>query len=181
QKRFQDAITGMPSETQINRRVANAFGEVGRAAGEAFKVRFSETVDISDSLKEMASQAMEGLTALADATNQDVQDAKDAMANSANYVADRFEQFFDGIRNGESAWQSLRDVALGVLQDIASALMRSSILKMIGGIFGDSVQAPLQTGMSFPGFANGTRSAPGGLAWVGERGEELAGLPGRTR
>jgi hypothetical protein len=28
-----------------------------------------------------------------------------------------------------------------------------------------------------PGFANGTSSAPGGLAWVGERGPELVNLP----
>jgi TP901 family phage tail tape measure protein len=30
---------------------------------------------------------------------------------------------------------------------------------------------------SIPGFATGTRSAPGGLAWVGERGPELVRLP----
>lgn len=30
---------------------------------------------------------------------------------------------------------------------------------------------------TIPGFANGTRFAPGGLAWVGERGPELVALP----
>lgn len=32
-------------------------------------------------------------------------------------------------------------------------------------------------GLSFPMFANGTDSAPGGLAIVGERGPELVNLP----
>ena len=32
-------------------------------------------------------------------------------------------------------------------------------------------------GLSFPMFAGGTDSAPGGLAWVGERGPELVNLP----
>ncbi|MCJ7676820.1 MAG: hypothetical protein MUO35_03770, partial [Anaerolineales bacterium] len=32
-----------------------------------------------------------------------------------------------------------------------------------------------------PGFASGTLSSPGGLAWVGERGKELVNLPGGSR
>jgi len=32
-------------------------------------------------------------------------------------------------------------------------------------------------GTSVPKFANGTQNAPGGMAWVGERGPELVNLP----
>lgn len=41
-----------------------------------------------------------------------------------------------------------------------------------GGLIGG-----LLRGIGIPGFANGTNSAPGGLAWVGERGPELVNLP----
>ena len=33
------------------------------------------------------------------------------------------------------------------------------------------------SGIFTPGFANGTQNAPGGMAWVGERGPELVNLP----
>jgi hypothetical protein len=39
-----------------------------------------------------------------------------------------------------------------------------------GGLVGSLLSA-------IPGFANGTNSAPGGMAWVGERGPELVNLP----
>ena len=51
--------------------------------------------------------------------------------------------------------------------------------KKVGGIIGGVLQLGVQlSGNSgFPGFANGTDFAPGGLAWVGERGPELVNLP----
>ncbi len=36
----------------------------------------------------------------------------------------------------------------------------------------------IPAGLRLPGFASGTDSAPGGLAWVGEHGKELVNLPG---
>ena len=46
-----------------------------------------------------------------------------------------------------------------------------------GGIFGT-----LMSGLGhILGFASGTGSAPGGLAWVGENGPELVNLPGRSQ
>jgi hypothetical protein len=57
---------------------------------------------------------------------------------------------------------------------------------LFGGFFGGGGSAPTMSGtglgagtggLSFPMFADGTASAPGGMAIVGERGPELVNLP----
>ena len=74
--------------------------------------------------------------------------------------------------------------------------MFSSLLGGLGGLFGGlggsadvtyGSALPASGGLSLstfgaingvPGFASGTDSAPGGLAWVGEKGPELMNVPG---
>lgn len=57
-----------------------------------------------------------------------------------------------------------------IMEDILRLLIRKAILAPLSGTL-DSALAGL------PGFANGTSSAPGGLAVVGERGPEVVNLP----
>lgn len=53
-----------------------------------------------------------------------------------------------------------------------------SIGASISSSFTKAVKAfEKMSGINIPGFANGTRNAPGGLAWVGENGPELTYLP----
>lgn len=80
--------------------------------------------------------------------------------------------FVDILRSrniGEEIGYRFRDAAFNNLEQLFSKLF-SSALSSDGGIFGSLLK-------SIPGFANGTRSAPGGLAFVGERGPELVNLP----
>lgn len=55
-----------------------------------------------------------------------------------------------------------KDALANLLGNVGSRLLDSAV----SGLFS-----------SIPGFAMGTSHAPGGLAWVGERGPELVGLP----
>lgn len=72
------------------------------------------------------------------------------------------------------------------LDDAAIQAVRQQILKLAGELKQElilpvSVGSPSSESADIPGFAKGTRSAPSGLAWVGEMGPELINLKGGER
>jgi len=85
--------------------------------------------------------------------------------------------------------QSLGGALVSSIRAAAAELVTSGLLDLFlgqrsagggarsGGLFGSIVGALFGSGA----FANGTKSAPGGLAMVGERGRELVGLPRGAR
>jgi phage-related tail protein len=79
----------------------------------------------------------------------------------ASGIARTFEDILTGTASFNEGFRSLLAQSLG---QAGSGLINAGI----GGIFG---------GLGIPGFARGTRFAPGGLALVGERGPELVNLP----
>jgi tape measure domain-containing protein len=87
--------------------------------------------------------------------------------------------------------QTFADMAqntINAFDRVANAIKGGGFLDILGsviglgmqlgsaGVFGKSIATTLNTPRT-PGFANGTRFAPGGLAVVGERGRELVNLP----
>ncbi|MFN3473571.1 MAG: hypothetical protein ACK4ZW_05945 [Blastomonas sp.] len=76
---------------------------------------------------------------------------------------------FDGLtRNIEGTllgFQSLSDAAENFSKQLLSMALQAFVF------------APLGKALKIPGYADGTSSAPGGLALVGERGPELVNLP----
>ncbi|WP_088648227.1 hypothetical protein [Marinibacterium profundimaris] len=78
--------------------------------------------------------------------------------------------FSDILKGGKSLGEGLASVfdnLAGILfNQVGSALFSGVSMSLGGAITG-----------AIPGFANGTNSAPGGLAWVGEQGRELVNLP----
>ncbi len=110
---------------------------------------------------------------------------------------DGLDRLIDGISTSIAevqslgdAFKALRDIFQSVIQDMIAQLIRLGIQRalvgLIGGAFGGPSAGLLgsvnSTIAGNPGlFANGTRSAPGGMAWVGERGRELINLPKGTR
>ena len=66
---------------------------------------------------------------------------------------------------------------LGKLLKGATSLFTKALVPGGGGYVSDLGSVNLGLGSRMPGFASGTESAPGGLAWVGERGPELVNLP----
>lgn len=105
-----------------------------------------------------------------------------------------FSDLKSGLRDGQNMWEALGNTAANALDKIADralSMAANGIFDMIfgafmGGIGGGFGMGGGMRGISsitgssggfFPGFASGTNYAPGGLAWVGERGPELVNLP----
>lgn len=120
---------------------------------------------------------------------------------TATVEASKLAEEQDRARENAEKWLGVgRDVTKGLISDLmngtsaadafANALSRigdallDDVLNSIfqingaggGGIL-SSIFGLFTGGKKIPGFANGTRSAPGGLAIVGERGPELVNLP----
>lgn len=109
--------------------------------------------------------------------------------------------FTQQIRNGASAMDALKAAGLNALGKISDKLVSMAadnlwnsafggggsggLGSLFSSFFGGSSSAPTMVtglgagtgGLSFPMFASGTKSAPGGLAIVGEKGPELVNLP----
>lgn len=115
-----------------------------------------------------------------------------SIASAVESWADNLgEQIGAAFRTGKFEWQ---DLVTTILTDVAKlatqqmitrplAGLLGSVLGGIGGGFGGgfgggwNIPTGYVPGGFYPGFANGTPSAPGGLAWVGERGPELMHVP----
>jgi phage-related minor tail protein len=103
----------------------------------------------------------------------------DALAVGAQSAAGRMERAFDKfLRTGEFNFESLRGVALGVLNDIASAALQ----QLIGGIFGGKqgsggigniLVGGVLGALGLPGRATGGPVSASTAYLVGERGPEL--------
>jgi hypothetical protein len=102
--------------------------------------------------------------------------------NAAMETATRFgENLAQSLGQALVFGQSLGDALKSSIRAAAAELVTSGLLNLLlgqkdssgvrsGGFVGGLLKA-------LPFFANGTNSAPGGLAMVGERGRELVGLP----
>ena len=94
-------------------------------------------------------------------------DALRGALHGAGGAAREGTSFVDGLRAVLSAMAAIIEGVINGLRRMADAI-RS--MPSLGDIIPD-----------IPGFANGTNFAPGGLAWVGERGPELVELPRGSR
>lgn len=95
-----------------------------------------------------------------------VKDDVDQLSESLQSVKSSAKSAFAGLVTGaKSAKEALGEM----LSSVATALANSAFNSLFGNAF-DGLSGVL-------GFANGTLSAPGGLALVGERGPELVNLP----
>ncbi len=109
-------------------------------------------------------------------------------------VRDALGGLRSALEDGKISFEELGDIALSVLDKIIDKIQTDlidAIFSMnkaaggggggwlgglFGGIFGGGGSDPW-SGLRVPGYANGTNFAPGGAAWVGERGPELVNLP----
>jgi hypothetical protein len=149
-----------------------------------------EDVQIANQLKGIygsdVPKALASTEAAAIRTNNALKGVGDAFSSSLNQPLLDFET---GSKNATQSLQSFASAfSRSLLQMANQALIVKPLLSGIGGLFGlgGSGSTPVMSGsdlgagtggMSFPMFAGGTDSAPGGLAWVGERGPELVNLP----
>ncbi|WFU23143.1 hypothetical protein QA649_34445 [Bradyrhizobium sp. CB1717] len=121
---------------------------------------------------------------------------KDISDTSRDWTKGFLSDMMNARRQGESFWQSFRDAGANALNKISDKLMQMAVDGLwskafgggssggfsLAGLFGGgSGSTPVMSsglgagtgGLSFPMFADGTDSAPGGWSIVGEKGPEL--------
>lgn len=104
----------------------------------------------------------------------------DLLGVGADSATRRMENAFERfVRTGKFNFESLRQLALGVLADIAGAALRSGIDSLLGSIGGGSrtghggLLTSVLSGLGLPGRATGGLVAARKPYLVGERGPEL--------
>jgi hypothetical protein len=104
---------------------------------------------------------------------KDVTEARAATMRATRAIGESFGQMAD--RTLQALDRMTSAIKGGGFLDILGSVLNLGL--QLGGLgaFGKGFQAKVNAGV--PGFANGTRFAPGGLAMVGERGPELVNLP----
>lgn len=128
---------------------------------------------LAQSMPETAGRAVDG-----------VGDAFDSLSGT---VGSTMRRATDSVLQGTFKMRDLlRQLAADLARAGLSALGNaagSALKTAIGGLFSSTAGTAI-TSASLPpigAFANGTPSAPGGLAWVGERGPELVDMPRGAR
>jgi len=118
-----------------------------------------------------ASQNIGTATAAMDQARDAVNKLNSASAQVGSALSNAFA---DAVVEGKN----LNDV----LSNLLKTLEKAAINSLFSSFFNQQAGGGLSPFASFaksliPGFAEGTDFAPGGLAWVGERGKELVNLP----
>lgn len=155
--------------------------EATRTPLEQFQARIAllnkmrETLDEAtfsqDTYNRAVAQAQDAFTKAEEAGNK----AKQTFEQIGQSIAWTFSSAFQGLIDGS---KRVKDVLADLLKQLGSMLMNSAFQALFsGGKAGGGILGNLFGGFKIPGFATGTNYAPGGLAWVGERGPELVNLP----
>ena len=152
-----EAVTATDSIRTMN----SALDEAGGSGGPGgAKAKLSE---IDKAAKAAAEQAQKDLEAALEESERKAHETADSIKGSLT-------EGFKGIITGA---QSMGDALGGIFASLADMAFNN---------FGDAIFGGLSKAIApifgpVPGFANGTNYAPGGMAWVGERGPELVNLP----
>ncbi|MBL3554712.1 hypothetical protein JMM51_21450, partial [Rhodovulum sulfidophilum] len=148
-------------------------------------------------VSEEAGNTATNLARIGDAAGGDggtsaVTQATGQLADTAKTASDSFKTFFKDVARGSGdagdAISALADRMLDDLLDRALSPLTDAMGSLFDGLFsglfggggasgGGGTVTQLFPSGGLPGFARGTDSAPGGLAWVGEAGPELVNLP----
>lgn len=161
----------------------SASADAGRARADALAqaadAPLKSIAALREALKGSTEDTEDGTTA-ADRLNDALGGLGDSAAGGVRKAKEETEQLSEGLQSVKSSAKSAfaglvtgaksAKEALGeMLSSVATALANSAFNSLFGNAF-DGLSGVL-------GFANGTLSAPGGLALVGERGPELVNLP----
>lgn len=195
-KAFNDALQANISKGLLDPKNMEQMTAATNASAKAFE-------DLSDAAKVAGSALPQFQSALNDAGSARKQldgFAVEAMSVNRGF----FTTFGQQLRSGASAWSSFKSAGLDALGKLSDKLMSMAadslfaaafggkggaggLLGGLGSLFGlggSGSTAVMSSGLgagtgglSFPMFASGTSSAPGGMALVGEKGPELVRLP----
>ena len=120
---------------------------------------------------------------IADDVDAPIKAVQESFAAIGNSVSDAFK----GMLTGAMSWKDgMRSIISSVIDELWRLYVVQQIVGMVTSFLGGTTGAtaarlaPSATATiaaNAPLFANGTVNAPGGMAWVGERGPELVNLP----
>ena len=163
----ETAIIGRSSYEADRARAAFDLLEAAKESNVKITPELQTKIDMLATSYASAKQNVENMTA-----------AQESMKALGQELGQSMTSFFsDMVSGGKNA----EDAVMNLTKRLADMAFQAAFMgtgpmaalfgtKDSGGIFGSLIS-------SFPGFANGTNSAPGGLAMVGERGPELVNLP----
>jgi tape measure domain-containing protein len=167
-------------------RIVDAFYDSERAALEGALL----AEDINDADRAILQAKLGALDAAKRAeTTRAKQDTAGPLESYVNSLPQGFDEIGQSIEG--AAVSGIKDLNSGLAEAIVNGENLGNVLENAGKQFvAQLIQIGLQLlfieaikgigsalGFSLPGFANGTNSAPGGLAIVGERGPEIVNLP----
>ncbi|WP_375762618.1 hypothetical protein ACE10W_16670 [Bradyrhizobium sp. B025] len=155
--------------------------------------------DVADQAKVAGAALPQLQQAFNDATNARKQ-LDSLMVEGMSVNRGFFTTFNQQLRGGANAWNAFKSAGLDALGKLSDKLASMAADKLFANAFGGSSggiaslfglggsgSTPVMSaagdlgagtgGLSFPMFASGTNSAPGGLSIVGEKGPELINLP----
>lgn len=141
----------------------------------------SKIVDIN-------TMATASVNTLGEETSKEWRNRYSEIQQSFTSIGNAVANSFQGMLTGAMSW---KDGMKGIINAVINELWRLFVVQQIvglvtgglnnlfgfGGGGGMGGVAKVKTGGNLKAFANGTVNAPGGMAWVGERGPELVNLP----
>jgi hypothetical protein len=192
-ERERDAVRKLIADLQEELTLVHATEEAKRAAASSRQAGAAATDEERRQVVALNEQiyretaALEAVEAarndFADGMNQLSTDAVDTLGNliaGTEDAADAFKklaiEIVKSALTGKGAYSDLF-TALGKGGGNGGGGVGGLLSAIFGGAPAFKTNTTYGSFIGAPGFANGTDSAPGGLAWVGERGKELVNLP----
>ncbi|WP_404862068.1 hypothetical protein [Georhizobium sp. MAB10] len=193
-ERERDAVRKLIADLQEELTLVYATEEAKRAAASSRQAGAAATDEERRqvvALNEQIYRETEALEAV-EAARKDFADGMDQLSTDA---VDALGNVIAGTEDAADAFKKLAIEIVksaltgkGAYSDLFAALGKGGgngggggVGGLLSAIFGGAPAFKTNTTygsfIGAPGFANGTDSAPGGLAWVGERGKELVNLP----
>ncbi|MCO6424687.1 phage tail tape-measure protein [Sinorhizobium meliloti] len=193
QEKYADIIAGAERQIAALEAERDAIGLTEQAAAalryETHLLNEAQQrgISLTDAQKSELSSLAQVMASIEDETRQ----MGIALDFARDVTGGFFDDFFSGIENGKSVWESFGDAAMGVLDRIADKLLNDVLDAvfqvsgagagaggggLLGWLFGGGSKVDPWAGLR--GYANGTSSARPGVAWVGEKGPELVRFKG---
>ena len=183
EKRTAALKAGAAAQAEINPLVDD-FGraaEFASARTELLLAAQEAGLPITEALRAQVDQ-LAGAYADASAASEALDEAQAAAVDAAQRAADLRRDVIGGFASDLRDGVSAADALASALSRVSDRLFDMALDGLFGGAGGGGggfwgAISGLFGGFRIPGFADGTWNAPGGLAWVGERGRELVNLP----
>ncbi|MQX45590.1 phage tail length tape measure family protein [Sinorhizobium medicae] len=193
QEKYSDIVAGAERQIAALEAERDAIGLTEQAAAalrletQLLNEAQQRGISLTDAQKSELSSLAQVMASIEDETRQ----MGIALDFARDVTGGFFDDFFSGIENGKSVWESFGDAALGVLDRIADKLLNDvldAVFQVSGAgagaggggllswLFGGGPKVDPWAGLR--GYANGTSSARPGVAWVGEKGPELVHFKG---